>query len=85
MDYHRDSTARLELWTRADSGYGTGENSETLRETYTADAAFAGYASHDRLALAHQQPRGPDYVRHYLINHVIEPTAEGVKGKEYRS
>ncbi len=67
-----------------DSGYGTGENGEPYAKLYTADAAFAGAAGHDQLvALAHQQPRGPDYVRHYLINHVIEPTPEGVKGKEY--
>ena len=67
-----------------DSGYGTGENGEPYAKLYTADAAFAGAAGHDQLvALAHQQPRGPDYARHYLINHVIEPTPEGVKGKEY--
>jgi hypothetical protein len=29
------------------------------------------------------QPRGPDFVRHYLTNHVIEPTPGGAKGKEY--
>jgi hypothetical protein len=29
------------------------------------------------------QPRGPDYVRHFLTNHVVEPTPEGAKGKEY--
>ena len=67
-----------------DSGYGTGENGEAYAKLYTPDAAFAGATGHDQMVdLAHQQPRGPDYVRHYLTNHVIEPTPEGVKGKEY--
>jgi hypothetical protein len=67
-----------------DSGYGTGENGEPYAKLYTADASFAGATGHDQLVdLAHQQPRGPDYVRHYLMNHVIEPTPEGVTGKEY--
>jgi hypothetical protein len=67
-----------------DSGYGTGENGEPYAKLYTRDAAFAGAVGHDQLVdLAHQQPRGPDYVRHYLTNHVIEPTPEGVTGKEY--
>jgi hypothetical protein len=67
-----------------DSGYGTGENGEPYANLYTKDAAFAGAAGHDQLmALARQQPRGPEYVRHYLTNHVIEPTPDGVKGKEF--
>jgi hypothetical protein len=67
-----------------DSGYGTGENGEAYANLYTPDAAFAGAAGHDQLAaLARAQPRGPDYVRHYLTNHVIEPTADGVRGKQY--
>jgi hypothetical protein len=67
-----------------DSGYGTGENGEAYAKLYTPEAAFAGAVGHDQLVdLAHQQPRGPDYARHYLTNHVIEPTPDGVKGKEY--
>jgi hypothetical protein len=31
------------------------------------------------------QPRGPDFVRHYLTNHVIEPMPGGAKGKEFLS
>ena len=35
------------------------------------------------MKLGQIQPRGPAFVRHYLTNHVIEPTADGAKGKEY--
>jgi SnoaL-like domain len=30
-----------------------------------------------------EEPHGPNYVRHFIFNHVIEPTAGGAKGKEY--
>jgi hypothetical protein len=30
-----------------------------------------------------EEPHGPNYVRHFIFNHVIEPTAAGAKGKEY--
>ena len=67
-----------------DSGYGKGENGEPYASLYTPDAEFAGAAGHDQLAaLARAQPRGPAYVRHYLTNHVIEPTPEGARGKQY--
>jgi hypothetical protein len=67
-----------------DSGYGKGENGEPYANLYTQDAAFAGATGHDQLVtLGRIQPRGPEYVRHYLTNHVIEPTADGAKGKEY--
>jgi len=67
-----------------DSGYGKGENGEAYANLYTPDAAFAGSQGHDQLVrLGQIQPRGPDFVRHYLTNHVIEPTTTGAKGKEY--
>jgi SnoaL-like domain len=67
-----------------DSGYGKGENGEPYANLYTADAAFAGADGHDQLVkLAQIQPRGPDYVRHYLTNHIIEPMPGGAKGKEF--
>ncbi len=67
-----------------DSGYGKGENGEAYANLYTPDAAFAGAEGHDQLVrLGQIQPRGPDFVRHYLTNHVIEPTPTGAKGKEY--
>jgi hypothetical protein len=38
----------------------------------------------DNLAkLALDQPHGPNYVRHYLANQLIEPTADGAVGKQY--
>jgi hypothetical protein len=67
-----------------DSGYGKGENGEAYANLYTPDAAFAGAEGHAQLVrLAQIQPRGPDFVRHYLTNHVIEPMPGGAKGKEY--
>jgi SnoaL-like domain len=67
-----------------DSGYGKGENGEAYANLYTADASFAGATGHDQLVrLGQIQPRGPDFVRHYLTNHVIEPMPGGAKGKEY--
>jgi hypothetical protein len=67
-----------------DSGYGKGENGEAYAGLYTADASFAGSTGHNQLVrLGQIQPRGPDFVRHYLTNHVIEPTPGGAKGKEF--
>jgi hypothetical protein len=67
-----------------DSGFGKGENGEAYANLYTADAAFAGAEGHAQLVrLGQIQPRGPDYVRHYLTNHVIEPAPGGASGKEY--
>src|SRR5215472_10639219 len=61
-----------------DSGYGKGENGEAYANLYTPDAAFAGAQGHEQLVrLGQIQPRGPDFVRHYLTNHVIEPTPDG--------
>jgi hypothetical protein len=28
-------------------------------------------------------PHGPRYVRHFAMNHLIEPTADGAIGKQY--
>jgi len=67
-----------------DSGYGKGENGEAYASLYTPEASFAGATGHDQLVrLGQIQPRGPDFVRHYLTNHVIEPMPGGAKGKEY--
>jgi hypothetical protein len=67
-----------------DSGYGKGENGEAYANLYTSDGSFAGSTGHDQLVvLGKIQPRGPDFVRHFLTNHVIEPTSEGARGKEY--
>jgi hypothetical protein len=67
-----------------DSGYGKGENGEAYAGLYTADASFGGATGHDQLVrLGQIQPRGPDFARHYLTNHVIEPMPGGAKGKEF--
>jgi hypothetical protein len=34
-------------------------------------------------ALANTQPRGANYVRHFITNHVIEPSPGGAIGREY--
>lgn len=67
-----------------DSGWGTGDNGEAYAALYAPDASFVGAVGHDQLAaLAEAQPRGPRFIRHFLTNEVIEPTAEGAKGKQY--
>ena len=33
--------------------------------------------------LARAQPHGQGYVRHFLTNHMIEPSADGATGKQY--
>jgi hypothetical protein len=84
MDYIEIAQLVSSYGHALDSGYGKGENGEAYANLYTPDAAFAGAVGHDQLVrLAQIQPRGPDFVRHYLTNHVIEPTPEGAKGKEY--
>lgn len=55
-------------------------------DLFTADAEFSRPMTkgRDNLAkLALDQPHGPNYVRHYITNHVIEPTPDGAIGKEY--
>jgi hypothetical protein len=67
-----------------DSGWGTGENGDAYAALYTPDASFVGAVGHDQLAaLAVAQPHGPQFIRHFLTNHVIEPTPEGARGKQY--
>jgi actinorhodin biosynthesis protein ActVIA len=68
-----------------DSGFGQGDNGDAYAGLYTKDGvAFNRTRGYDALAaLAREQPRGPNYVRHYLTNHVIEPSAEGAVGKAY--
>ena len=84
MDYLEISQLVSSYGHALDSGYGRGENGEAYANLYTADAAFAGAEGHDQLVkLGQIQPRGPDFVRHYLTNHVIEPAAGGAKGKEF--
>ena len=41
------------------------------------------YDGSDLAKLAIDQPHGPNFVRHYLTNHVIEPFAGQAIGKQY--
>jgi Ca2+-binding RTX toxin-like protein len=61
-------------------------NGDDYADLFTADAEFSRplTTGRDNLAkLALAQPHGPNYVRHYITNHVIEPTVDGAIGKEY--
>jgi hypothetical protein len=84
MDYLEIGQLVASYGNALDSGYGTGDNGEAYANLYTPDATFGRSAGHDALAaLARVQPLGPKYVRHFLTNHVIEPTPEGARGKQY--
>jgi hypothetical protein len=62
-------------------------------DLYTPDGVFVGtnqgpsgrsYQGRDALAaLARGGPRGPLYQNHFVMNHVITPTAGGATGKVY--
>ena len=72
-----------------DSGIGRGDNGPAYASLFASpDGTFLSrgvpYRGADDLeALARAQPHGVDYARHFLTNHVIEPTAEGATGKAY--
>jgi hypothetical protein len=53
---------------------------------FTPDAVFRQPRTEGREALAKlaaSAPHGPKFVRHFITNHVIDPTPEGATGKEY--
>jgi len=53
---------------------------------FTADAVFRQPLTEGRdklAALALTQPHGPQYTRHFITNHVIDPAEGGASGKEY--
>jgi len=53
-------------------------------DLFAEGATFGGTTGRDNLAtLAKRTARGPQAAWHFIINHVIEPTADGAKGKEY--
>ena len=66
------------LDTGADDGY-------MYADLFTADAALFGRprTRDERKALANGEPHGPAYTRHFLTNIVIDPTADGARGKQY--
>ncbi len=72
-----------------DSGIGRGDNGPAYAALFSpSDGTFFSRGvpysgTRDLEALARAQPHGVNYVRHFLTNHVIEPTADGAAGKEY--
>src|SRR5688572_11211964 len=68
-----------------DSGFGKGDNGDAYASLYTKDGlAFLNTRGYDALAaLAREQPRGPNYVRHYITHHLIDPSPDGATGKAY--
>src|SRR2546425_3427873 len=67
------------LDTGSSNGYG-------YADLFAADGEFMRpYAKgREQLAALARSPRlGPDNTVHYIMNHVIEPTADGAVGKEY--
>jgi hypothetical protein len=85
MDYIQIEQLIASYGHALDSGFGKGDNGDAYAGLYTPDGvAFntsKGYAA--LAALGREQPRGPKYVRHYLMNHVIDPSPEGATGKAY--
>jgi hypothetical protein len=85
MDYLQIEQLIASYGHALDSGFGKGDNGDAYAGLYTKDGvAFTNTKGYDALAaLAREQPRGPKYVRHYLTNHVIEPSPDGATGKAY--
>jgi hypothetical protein len=69
-----------------DTGAGNGT---MYAELFAPDGAFldrtgkATKGRNDLSALARRFRRGPQSTFHFLVNHVVEPTADGARGKEY--
>jgi hypothetical protein len=65
---------------------GNTDNGETYASLFAPGAVFGRPRTEGRenlAALANTQPRGANYVRHFITNHVIEPAQGGATGKEY--
>jgi hypothetical protein len=61
----------------ADNGYA-------YADLFAPDATFGQTKGRDALAkLAKSTARGPQTAWHFIVNHAIEPTAEGARGMEY--
>jgi uncharacterized protein (TIGR02246 family) len=65
------------------------ENGNVYASLFAPDGAFldgTGKATTGRdalAALARRNTRGPQSAFHFIMNHVIEPSAEGATGREY--
>ena len=67
-----------------DNGWGKEDGGESYAANFTEDGVFRKVVGHQALAaLAREQVTGPQWVRHFLTNIVIEPTAAGASGKQY--
>ena len=61
----------------ADEGYA-------YADLFAPGANFGQTTGRDELAkLAKQTSKGPQTAWHFIVNHVIEPTEDGAKGREY--
>ena len=60
------------------------DNGFAYADLFAPDATFGQTRGRDQLAgLAKKTAKGPQTAWHYIVNHVIEPTEDGAKGKEY--
>jgi SnoaL-like protein len=84
-DYQRIEQLVASYGHALDSGFGRGDNGDAYAGLYTGDGiAFLNTKGYEALAaLAREQPRGPNYVRHYITHHVIDPSPNGATGKAY--
>jgi hypothetical protein len=65
---------------------GNTDNGATYANLFAPGAVFGRPRTEGRdnlAALANTQPRGANYVRHFITNHVIEPAPGGAVGREY--
>lgn len=65
---------------------GNTDNGESYAALFAPGAVFGRPRTEGRenlAALANTQPRGAQYVRHFITNHVIEPSPGGAVGKQY--
>ena len=65
---------------------GNTDNGATYASLFAPGAVFGRPRTEGRenlMALANTQPRGANYVRHFITNHVIEPAPGGAIGREY--
>lgn len=65
---------------------GNTDNGATYASLFAPGGVFGRPRTEGRdnlAALANREPRGKNYVRHFITNHVIEPSPGGAIGREY--
>lgn len=65
---------------------GNTDNGATYASLFAPGGVFGRPRTEGRdnlAALANREPRGANYVRHFITNHVIEPSPGGAIGREY--